>query len=92
MNLASDPGADRLATARVADRLSDPSVETYLTGNGHRIAAARFLLEALQLPLPQWAERGISGRRAETKAAIARFRQDTPDLDLSYGYRPPRQP
>ena len=86
----NDPGGDRLALMRVSDCLSDPSVEDYLTGNGHRIAATRFLLEALHIPLPNWAERGVSGRRAATKAALARFRQDNPDQNRPRGYIPPR--
>ncbi|MBX7488846.1 hypothetical protein K3177_10005 [Qipengyuania sp. GH25] len=83
---AIDPAADRLAIQSLKARLSDSAVEEYLTGNGHRIAATRFLLEALQLPLPQWAERGASGRRAAQAAALDRFKQDYPDENLTRDY------
>jgi hypothetical protein len=80
-----DYAADRLTLRCVADRLTDHAVEDYLTGNGHRIAATRFILEALHIPLPRWAERGVSGRRAATRDALERFRQDNPDDNLPRG-------
>lgn len=88
---ASDPRDDRAALMAAADRLADPRVEEYFTGNGHRLAAARAMLDLFDLPPPGWAQRSPSGRAAVTKAAMARFRDDHPQERLPRGYTPPRQ-
>ena len=79
MDFPSDPRADRHTMFAIADRLNHPAVETYLTGNAHRIATTRVLLDLLDIPAPEWAHRNPSGRAAITKAAVARFKPDHPD-------------
>lgn len=62
----------------IGDRLADPRVEQFFTGNRHKQAATRGLLELLGVPLPDWAQRSLSGRAATAKAAVDRFRDDYP--------------
>lgn len=89
MDLAHDSEADNFALMRISDRLSDPRLADYFAGNAHRIATFRALVEVLDLPLPDWAERGVGGRTNATKEALNRFRQDYPDEALPRGYVPP---
>lgn len=72
----------------IADQLADPRVETYFTQDRHKQAATRGLLDLLGVPLPDWAQRKLSGRAAVTKAAMDRFRQDHPQENLPKGYVP----
>lgn len=72
------------------DRLADPRVEEYFLGNRNRTAAARAMLDLLDVPPPPWAIRSPSGRAAVTKAAMARFKADNPDHNLPRGYVPPK--
>lgn len=81
------PG-DRRALMTAADRLADPRVADYFTGNGHRLAAARAFIDLMDLPPPDWAIRSPSGRAAVTQAAIARFKADNPDDNLPPAYMP----
>lgn len=89
MSPTIDTHDDRTAMMAAADRLSDPRVADYFTGNGHRLAAARAMLDLFDLPPPPWAQRSPSGRAAVTKAAMARFREDNPQENLPRGYVPP---
>lgn len=89
MDAHYDPRETQLDLMAIADRLNDPQVEEYLSGNRHRLATTRAVLELLEVPLPNWAERNISGRAAVTKAAIERWRDDNPHARLSRGYVPP---
>ncbi|MBX7482964.1 hypothetical protein [Qipengyuania qiaonensis] len=86
-----DYAADRHALAVITDRLSDPRVADFFAHNAHRKAATRALLDLLGVPLPSWAQRNAGGRAAVTKAAMTRFRQDNPDLNLPRGYVPPKE-
>ena len=58
------------------DGLNNPTVAEYFTRNPHRLAAFRATLDLLSIPLPDWAERDISGRAAATRNAMAAFRAD----------------
>lgn len=62
----------------IADRLCDPKVEAFFSSNRHKKSATRGLLDLLGVPLPEWAERNLSGRAAVMKAAMNRFRADYP--------------
>jgi hypothetical protein len=88
--MAPDLAADRLALMQITDRLEDPRLEEFFTHNAHRKAATRALLDLLGVPLPRWAQRGVSGRAAVTQAAVARFRDDDPQSRLPRGYVPPK--
>ena len=66
----------------ISDRLADPRVEQFFNLNKNKQAATRGLLELLGVPLPDWAERSLSGRAAVAKAAVARFRDDNPQERL----------
>jgi hypothetical protein len=59
--------------------LSNPGVVEYFTGNAHRMAACRALLDLLSIPLPNWAKRDISGRAAARRNIIAAFREEHPE-------------
>jgi len=51
----------------------------------------RGILDRLDLaagPSPHWHHWNITGRRSETKAAIARFNADHPDMNNPWGYTP----
>jgi hypothetical protein len=63
----------------VAGLLNLPEVIDYFSPNGHRMAAFRATLDLLNIPLPDWAVRGISGRAAARRNTIAAFRQDNPE-------------
>ncbi|WP_226660579.1 hypothetical protein [Alteriqipengyuania lutimaris] len=84
-----EPAEERRALMLISDRLSDPRVRAFFTQNRHKQAATRALLELLNIPLPDWAERNLSGRAGATQAAMMRFRADNPDEDLPRGYVPP---
>lgn len=75
----------------IGDRLADPRVETYFTRDRHKQAATRGLLELLGVPLPDWAQRSLSGRAAVAKAAVDRFRDDNPMERLPRGYVPAKR-
>lgn len=62
----------------LAAKLEHPSIAAYFTGNGHRIASFRTLLDILKIPLPQWAARGISGTGAARRDAVAAYHADNP--------------
>jgi hypothetical protein len=61
------------------DGLNNPAAADYFTRNPHRLAAFRATLELLSIPLPDWAERDISGRAAATRNALTAFRADNPE-------------
>jgi len=63
----------------ILGRLNHPGVVDYFSRNAHRLAAARALLELLSIPLPEWAQRDISGRAAVRRNVIAEFRRDHPE-------------
>lgn len=84
----NDPEGDRQSLMAAADRLADPRVADYFTGNGHRLAAARALIDLMDLPTPNWAIRSPSGRAAVTAAAMSRFKADNPDENLPPIYVP----
>ena len=50
----------------------------YFSGNGHRMAACRAMLDLLDIPAPGWAYRNPSGRAAQTATMVASFRDDNP--------------
>lgn len=56
--------------------LNTPGVVEYFSGNAHRLAAFRALLELLAIPFPRWAERNVSGRAAARRDLIAAFREE----------------
>jgi hypothetical protein len=58
------------------DGLNNPVVHEYFTRNPHRLAAFRATLDLLSIPLPDWAERDVSGRAAATRKTMAAFRAD----------------
>ena len=60
----------------LAARLEHPNIAAYFTGNGHRIASFRTLLDILNIPLPQWAARGISGVGSARQDAVAAYQAD----------------
>jgi hypothetical protein len=60
----------------VAGLLNLPEVIDYFSPNGHRMAAFRATLDLLNIPLPDWAIRGISGRAAARRNTIAAYRAD----------------
>ena len=62
----------------LAAKLEHPSIATYFTGNGHRIASFRTLLDMLNIPLPTWAARGISGIGPARRDAVAAYQADNP--------------
>ena len=62
----------------LAARLEHPSIAAYFTGNGHRIASFRTLLDLLNIPLPMWAARGISGIGSARRDAVAAYQADSP--------------
>ena len=64
--------------ADLAAKLEHPSIAAYFTGNGHRIASFRTLLDILNIPLPQWAARGISGIGSARRDAVSAFTADNP--------------
>lgn len=66
----------RLDLIEIADVLSDPRVEDYLTGNRQRLATTRAILELFRIPFPMWAKRSVTGRTNATKAAIERWDAD----------------
>lgn len=74
----------------IADRLNDPRVEQYFTQSRHKQSATRGLLDLLGIPLPDWAQRNLSGRAGAAKAALDRFRADHPQERLPKGYEPPK--
>lgn len=60
-------------------RLDHPSVETYLSTSDRRVlAGARFMLEALGIPLPQYLERKPAGRPF-SRVVMTAFRNDHPE-------------
>ena len=63
----------------VAGLLNLPEVIDYFSPNGHRMAAFRATLDLLNIPLPDWAVRGISGRAAARRNTIAAYREDNPE-------------
>lgn len=63
----------------VAGLLNLPEVIDYFSPNGHRMAAFRATLDLLNIPLPDWAVRGISGRAAARRNTIAAYRADNPE-------------
>ena len=60
----------------VAGILNLPGVVDYFSPNAHRMAAFRATLDLLNIPLPDWAIRGISGRAAARRDTIAAYRAD----------------
>jgi hypothetical protein len=87
MNPTNDREA-HLAMAYINARLEDPRVEEHFTKDRHKQAATRALLDLLDVPLPSWAERSISGRASVTKAGMERFRQDNPQERIPRQYTP----
>lgn len=63
----------------VQDRMNTPEIAHYYSRNAHRIAAFRSTLDLLSIPLPAWAERGVSGRTADHKAVLSSYRADNPE-------------
>lgn len=59
---------------------NNPDVAEYLTGNGHRIATCRAMLDLLCIPYPAWAKRGLSGRAGHRKAIMKACNQDNPHV------------
>lgn len=61
-------------------RLDHPSVEDYLTNTADRrvLAGARFVLEALDVPYPEYLKRKPAGRPL-AKRIMADFRADNPE-------------
>lgn len=76
-------------TAASFEKLSHPGVVEYFSGNSHRIAAFRALLDLLAIPLPDWAKRDLSGRGAASRNLMAAFKADNPKT-ASY-ILPPRK-
>ena len=62
----------------ISRRLIHPGVATYFSGNGHRIAAFRALLDLLSIPHPDWAARGISGAGFARRATMTAYQADNP--------------
>ena len=62
----------------LAAKLEHPSIAAYFTGNGHRIASFRTLLDMLNIPLPHWATRGISGIGSARREAVTAYQADNP--------------
>ncbi len=62
----------------ISERLSNTDVANYFTGNGHRIAAFRALLDLLSIPHPEWAARSISGTGSTQRKAMLAYRADNP--------------
>ena len=62
----------------LAAKLEHPSIAAYFTGNGHRIASFRTLLDILNIPLPHWAARGISGIGSARRDAVSAYQADNP--------------
>ena len=62
----------------LAAKLEHPSIAAYFTGNGHRIASFRTLLDMLNIPLPHWAARGISGIGSARREAVSAYQADNP--------------
>lgn len=56
--------------------LNTPGAVEYFSGNAHRMAACRALLELLAVPFPDWAQRDLSGRAAARRDVIAAFREE----------------
>lgn len=65
-------------TNELAARLEHPSISAYFTGNGHRMAAIRALLDLMNMPYPAWAARGISGVSSAKRNAVVAFIADNP--------------
>lgn len=65
-------------TIELAARLEHPSISAYFTGNGHRMAAIRALLDLMNMPYPAWAARGISGVSSAKRDAVVAFIADNP--------------
>ena len=79
MELPHDPEGDRLANFALADKLSSPEIADYFLGNSNRMAAARVMLDLLDVhPIPDWAVRSPTGRAAIRNAAVQRFKNDHP--------------
>ncbi|WP_109354609.1 hypothetical protein [Sphingorhabdus sp. EL138] len=67
----------------ITKRLSHPGVAEYYTGNGHRIAAFRALLDLLSIPHPAWAARGMSGSGATRRNTMTAYHADNPQPRLT---------
>lgn len=81
---------EAVALSYISDRLNDPRVAEFFTQNRHKQSATRGLLDLLGVPLPDWAQRNLSGRAAAAKAALDRFRADHPEEQLPPRYVPPK--
>lgn len=78
MDHTTSPADDARAIMLITQRLTDPQVQQFFTGNRHKQAATRALLEVLGVPLPSWMQRSPSGRAAQHRAAVDRFLADNP--------------
>jgi len=90
MSNPTNPYDEAVALNYISDRLNDPRVEQFFTLNRHKQAATRGLLDLLGVPLPDWAQRNLSGRAGAAKAAVDRFRADHPQEQLPRGHVPPK--
>ena len=63
----------------VSKRLSSDNAVAYFTGNGHRIATFRALLDLLSIPHPYWAVRSISGTGSARRKTMLAYQADYPE-------------
>ena len=76
----NDPGTPPQIQAGIYALQNNPDVAAYFTGNDHRIATCRAMLDLLCIPYPDWAKRGLSGRAGHRKAVMQAYNRDNPHV------------
>lgn len=72
------PDTFAVSARGVAAIQHSPAVIEYFQTNSNRMAAFRYMVDLLEIPHPAWALRKLSGRAAQHKEAVSRFRADNP--------------